>query len=147
MARRPGPDSEKDVQLSVVLPAAIVRAVKVRAADRGETLRGTVLRALKADGFKTPDREIADRRLEANHRAGALSPELRGGLGPDRDPDRTASARNTLIQLGGRVYDAEMRSPKPPACRIFVANLMTIADAEILRGAARKQRRCFKCQA
>jgi len=73
MVRRRSPergssDQEPDAQLSVVLPAAIVRAVKVRAAERGETLRETVLRALKADGFKVPDREIADRRAEANRR-------------------------------------------------------------------------------
>ena len=53
-----------------MLPSAIVRAVKIRAAERGETLRQTVLRALKADGFKIPDREIADRRVEANKRRG-----------------------------------------------------------------------------
>jgi hypothetical protein len=53
-----------------MLPASIVRAVKVRAAERGETLRETVLRALKADGFKIHDREIADRRAEANRRRG-----------------------------------------------------------------------------
>ena len=73
MARRPAtdrarPDREEDAQLSVILPASIVKAVKIRAAERGETLRETVLRALKADGFKIPDRAIADRRLEANQR-------------------------------------------------------------------------------
>jgi hypothetical protein len=72
MARRPGPDREKDVQLSVVLPASIVRAVKIRAAEDGGTLREIVLRALKADGFKVPDREIADRRIAANKRRGKL---------------------------------------------------------------------------
>jgi hypothetical protein len=62
MARRPGQDREPEAQLSVVLPASIVRAVKIRAAENGDTLRAVVLRALKADGFKVPDREIVDRR-------------------------------------------------------------------------------------
>lgn len=73
MARRPagrgaGQGGEIDAQLSVMLPAAIVRAVKIRAAENGETLRATVLRALKADGFKVPDALIVDRRAEANRR-------------------------------------------------------------------------------
>lgn len=68
IARRTGQGREPDAQLSVVLPASIVRAVKIRAAENGETLRAVVLRALKADGFKVPDREIADRRAEANRR-------------------------------------------------------------------------------
>jgi hypothetical protein len=71
-ADRGSPDREPDAQLSVVLPAAIVRAVRVRAAERGETLRETVLRALKADGFKVPDREIVDRRADANRARGRL---------------------------------------------------------------------------
>jgi len=61
-----------DTPLSVMLPAAIVRAVKVRAAERGETLRQTVLRALLADGFKIADREIVDRRADANKERGRL---------------------------------------------------------------------------
>jgi hypothetical protein len=74
MIRRPAPGErpvrEKDTQLSVVLPASVVTAVKIRAAERGETLRETVLQALKADGFKIPESEIADRRIEANQRRG-----------------------------------------------------------------------------
>jgi hypothetical protein len=77
MARRPAsdrerPDREEDAQLSVVLPASIVKAVKVRAAERGETLRQTVLRALLADGFKIPAREVVDRRADANKKRGRL---------------------------------------------------------------------------
>ena len=74
MVRRPSParggPEREEAQLSVVLPADIVRAVKIRAAENGETLRAVVLRALKADGFKVPDREITDRRTEANRRRG-----------------------------------------------------------------------------
>ena len=65
---RPGAEPEPHVQLSVMLPAGIVREVKVRAAERGETLRETVLRALKADGFKVRKAAIADRRVDANRR-------------------------------------------------------------------------------
>lgn len=61
-------EAEPDVPLSVMLPAGIARAVKVRAAERGETLRATVLRALRADGFKMPDAVITDRRIDANRR-------------------------------------------------------------------------------
>jgi hypothetical protein len=70
VAARPKPDREPDAQLSVMLPASIVLAVKVRAAKRGQTLRETVLRALKADGFKVAEAAIADRRIEANQRRG-----------------------------------------------------------------------------
>ena len=75
MTRRAKPgaatqDTERDTPLAVMLPARIVRAVKVRAAERGETLRETVLRALKADGIQVSAGDIADRRAEANRRRG-----------------------------------------------------------------------------
>jgi hypothetical protein len=65
-------DTARDTPLAVMLPASIVRAVKIRAAESGQTLRETVLRALKADGFKVPDWEIADRRAAANKERGQL---------------------------------------------------------------------------
>ena len=69
--RRPTtPEPETDTQLSVMLPASVVKAVKVRAVEKGETLRASILRALKADGFSIPDSLIADRRAEANRRRG-----------------------------------------------------------------------------
>jgi hypothetical protein len=84
MVKRPAPDRERgrqerepEAQLSVVLPASIVRAVKIRAAERGETVRAIVLHALKADGFKIPNREITDRRAEANRRRGRSKPRTR----------------------------------------------------------------------
>ncbi len=61
-----GSGKASDAWLSVRLPPALVRAVKIRAATRGETLRATILRALKADGFKVPDSAISDRRVKAN---------------------------------------------------------------------------------
>jgi len=63
-------DTERDMPLSIMLPAGIVRAVKVRPAERDETLRQTVLRALEVDGFRVPGREIIARRAPANKRRG-----------------------------------------------------------------------------
>jgi hypothetical protein len=65
-------DTERDTPLAVMLPAAVVTAVKIRAAERGETLRQTVLRALLADGFKVAPSEIVDRRADANKTRGRL---------------------------------------------------------------------------
>jgi len=70
---RPPRKEEPDAQLSVMLPASIVRAIKIRAAERGETLRATVLRALKANGFRVAESHIVDRRAEANRRRGLRS--------------------------------------------------------------------------
>jgi hypothetical protein len=61
-----------------MLPASVVTAVKVRSAERGETLRQTVLRALLADGFKIPAREIVDRRADANRERGRSRKRLGG---------------------------------------------------------------------
>lgn len=61
-------EAEADTQLSVMLPSSVVKAVKIRAVEKGETLRASILRALKADGFSIPDSLIADRRAEANRR-------------------------------------------------------------------------------
>jgi hypothetical protein len=60
--------AEPDAQLSVQLPASVTRSVKIRAATNGETLRATILRALKADGYDIPVEAITDRRAEANRR-------------------------------------------------------------------------------
>ena len=54
-----------DAQLSVMLPAGVVLQVKGRAAERGETLRVAVLRALAADGYESSDDDLVDRRREA----------------------------------------------------------------------------------
>ncbi len=56
---------EGDAQLSVMLPTGVVRQVKGRAAERGETLRVAVLRALAADGYDINDADLVDRRAEA----------------------------------------------------------------------------------
>jgi len=56
---------EGDAQLSVMLPTGVVRQVKVRAGERGETLRVAVLRALAADGYDINEADLVDRRAEA----------------------------------------------------------------------------------
>jgi len=61
---------EPDRQVTVMLPASVVRAMRMRAAELDETIRTVVLRALLADGFKVPTEEIADRRIAANKRRG-----------------------------------------------------------------------------
>ena len=61
---------EPDKQVTVMLPASVVRAMRMRAAEQDETIRTVVLRALLADGFKVPAEEIADRRIAANKRRG-----------------------------------------------------------------------------
>lgn len=60
--------AEPDKQLTVMLPASVVRAVRIAAAEKGETLRATVLRAFQAAGIEVSESEITDRRLEANRR-------------------------------------------------------------------------------
>ena len=62
---RQGAKIEGDAQLSVMLPAGVVRQVKGRAVERGETLRVAVLRALAADGYDISDDDLVDRRREA----------------------------------------------------------------------------------
>ncbi len=56
---------EGDAQLSVMLPASVVRQVKGRAVEHGETLRVAVLRALAADGYEINEADLVDRRAEA----------------------------------------------------------------------------------
>ena len=69
---RPAAQLAGDSQLSVMLPAGIVRQVKERAAAQGETLRVTVLRALAANGFDIADEDLVDRRIEAARIKGEL---------------------------------------------------------------------------
>jgi hypothetical protein len=48
--------------LQLVLPADLVRALKVSAAEQGTTVRHLVLQALNAAGWKVPQGELGDRR-------------------------------------------------------------------------------------
>ena len=49
-------------QLTIKIPAALMRALRIRAASRGETIRTTILRALAKDGLRVRPAELLDRR-------------------------------------------------------------------------------------
>ena len=51
--------------LQLVLPAELVRALKVAAAEQGTTVRHLVLKALVSEGWKVPPGEMGDRRTRA----------------------------------------------------------------------------------
>lgn len=56
------PTNVKEPKLQLFLPAATKRAIALRAADTGETVLVTVLRALNAYGFPVPEDALVDRR-------------------------------------------------------------------------------------
>ena len=63
LVRRPKRESlEKAVPLQVMIPPPIRKQIAVLSAERGESLRVTVLRGLKAIGVRVPETELADRR-------------------------------------------------------------------------------------
>jgi hypothetical protein len=49
-------------QLTIKVPASVMKALRLRAASRGETIRATILRALAKDGLRVPPTELLDRR-------------------------------------------------------------------------------------
>lgn len=53
---------EAYMTVSFLMPRRLHRSVKVRAAQEGTTVRGMVMRALRAHGFEVPDDELVDRR-------------------------------------------------------------------------------------
>lgn len=57
-------DADAEATLQIFLPAATKRAVAVRAAETGETVRVIVLRALDAYGFPVPEDALVDRRRQ-----------------------------------------------------------------------------------
>lgn len=52
----------KQVPLQVMVSEPIRRQIAMMSVQRGENLRTTVLRGLKAIGVRVPDRELIDRR-------------------------------------------------------------------------------------
>ncbi len=56
---------EGNKQLTVIIPEGIVAELKARGAGNGETLRTTVLRALRKDGYSVTDDDLVDRRAQA----------------------------------------------------------------------------------
>jgi hypothetical protein len=49
-------------QLHATVPACVERALKIKAAEEGTTIRTLVLRGLQAIGVEVPPEEIGDRR-------------------------------------------------------------------------------------
>jgi hypothetical protein len=52
----------KEVPLQVMVSEPIRKQVAILSAERGENIRTTVLRGLKAIGVRVPEHELADRR-------------------------------------------------------------------------------------
>ena len=64
MARRTtaAVSSRAERQLHATVPACVERALKIKAAEEGATVRTLVLRGLQAIGIDVPADEIGDRR-------------------------------------------------------------------------------------
>ena len=62
--RAPTDDADKGSTLQIFLPAATKRAIALRAAETGETVRVIVLRALNAYGYQVPEDALVDRRRQ-----------------------------------------------------------------------------------
>ena len=58
----PTPKREAERPLQAIVPASVERAVKIRAAEEGTTVRTLILRGLKAIGIGVPEEELRDRR-------------------------------------------------------------------------------------
>ncbi len=56
--------AQKEQTLQLFLPATTKREITLRAAESGETVRVTVLRALEAYGFFVPEDAFVDRRKQ-----------------------------------------------------------------------------------
>ena len=64
LASTPPPTLKREVErpLQAMVPATVERAVKIRAAEEGTTVRTLILRGLKAIGVDVSDEELRDRR-------------------------------------------------------------------------------------
>ncbi len=51
-----------ETTLQITLPRSVKRRIALVAAERNQTIRAIVLRALKASGISIPERQIVDRR-------------------------------------------------------------------------------------
>jgi hypothetical protein len=59
--RKPEPES-KQVPIQVMVPESVRRQVAMMSAERGESIRTVVLRALRGIGISIEDSELVDRR-------------------------------------------------------------------------------------
>lgn len=67
---------EREVPIQVMVPESVRRQVAVLGAARGDNMRTTVLRALRAIGIEIPDAELGDRR---GRHIGKIRQSRRGG--------------------------------------------------------------------
>lgn len=54
--------TDNDVPLQVEIPESVRRAIKIRAAADGDTMRSCVLKALRGYGIEVDDNDLIDRR-------------------------------------------------------------------------------------
>lgn len=62
---KPAPKVEPQKSVQAIIPASIERALKMKAAEEGTTVRNIILRGLKAVGFDVPDVELRDKRAKS----------------------------------------------------------------------------------
>jgi hypothetical protein len=60
--RQNGRSTEKDVPVQVMVPEEVGRQLAIMSAERGESIRTMVLRALGKIGIKVPKEQLVDRR-------------------------------------------------------------------------------------
>jgi hypothetical protein len=60
--RQNGRSTEKDVPVQVMVPEEVRRQLAIMSAERGESIRTMVLRALGKIGIKVPKEQLVDRR-------------------------------------------------------------------------------------
>jgi hypothetical protein len=56
------PNDAEEVPIQVMVPSSVRRQLAIMGAERGESLRTVVLRALGAIGIKIPPSQLVDRR-------------------------------------------------------------------------------------
>jgi len=59
---RRGRGAEKDVPVQVMVPERVRRQLAIMSAERGESIRTVVLRALGEIGIRVPKEQLVDRR-------------------------------------------------------------------------------------
>lgn len=59
---QPAPVQEAQKAIQAYVPASVAKALNIRAAEEGGTVRTIILQGLKAIGVAVPDEELRDRR-------------------------------------------------------------------------------------
>jgi trimethylamine:corrinoid methyltransferase-like protein len=68
-----GQKAEKDVPVQVMVPEQVRRQLAIMSAERGESIRTVVLRALGEIGIKVPKGQLVDRRGRRRVQQGKLN--------------------------------------------------------------------------